>query len=320
MRPHKRTCICKTLLLTLSLLSGDAFGFDCVPWKYPPQSSEDLPSEQSNAWGGIEKAPSSLLWRITNSNGGISFLFGTIHLSDPRVIEFSQYVEPYLNRVQNFAMEVLITPEIPALLADKMFYSGGEKLADHLDPGVLPQTLELLSQHGLDQRSANRLKPWAAYMTLSVPPSEYSVPLDLHLLSHAKGRGMKLFGIEDIGEQLAIFEELEISEQISLLTEAICNYQENQAQVEVMLSAYLQENLVDLAKIGEQYLTPVNEHLLQRLIIQRNALMAQRMAIWLEGGGFFIAVGALHLTGETGLVNTLRKMGFLTEPVESDSP
>ena len=42
-------------------------------------------------------------------------MFGTIHLSDPRVIELSKFVEPYLTSVDNFAMEVLVTADTPAL-------------------------------------------------------------------------------------------------------------------------------------------------------------------------------------------------------------
>jgi uncharacterized protein YbaP (TraB family) len=36
----------------------------------------------------------------------------------------------------------------------------------------------------------------------------------------------------------------------------------------------------------------------------------------LEKGNAFIAVGALHLPGETGLVSLLRERGYTVSPVE----
>ena len=86
-------------------------------------------------------------------------------------------------------------------------------------------------------------------MTLSVPPSDKSIPLDMHLLNLATTKGLSTFGIESIEEQLAIFEALETTDQVDLLTESICNYSENQAQIGVMLEFYLNQDLCRLVNI-----------------------------------------------------------------------
>ena len=51
------------------------------------------------------------------------------------------------------------------------------------------------------------------------------------------------------------------------------------------------------------------------LIAGRNRIMAGRAADHLEKGNAFMAVGALHLPGETGLIALLRQRGFTLEPV-----
>jgi uncharacterized protein YbaP (TraB family) len=48
----------------------------------------------------------------------------------------------------------------------------------------------------------------------------------------------------------------------------------------------------------------------QRIIIDRNHTMATRAGPALAAGNVFIAVGALHLPGEEGLVSLLGKQGF----------
>jgi uncharacterized protein YbaP (TraB family) len=50
--------------------------------------------------------------------------------------------------------------------------------------------------------------------------------------------------------------------------------------------------------------------MLKALIDDRNARMAQRLRPWLRHGGAFIAVGALHLPGEHGLLAVLSAQGL----------
>ena len=54
----------------------------------------------------------------------------------------------------------------------------------------------------------------------------------------------------------------------------------------------------------------------RRLITDRNHHMADRGAPLLDEGNVFMAVGALHLIGDEGLVELLRQKGFTATPVE----
>ena len=52
------------------------------------------------------------------------------------------------------------------------------------------------------------------------------------------------------------------------------------------------------------------------LLVDRNAKMRTAALPLLEKGNAFIAVGALHLPGPTGLVALLRESGYTVTPVE----
>ncbi len=52
------------------------------------------------------------------------------------------------------------------------------------------------------------------------------------------------------------------------------------------------------------------EEFTHALLTGRNATMAERAAPLLDEGGAFIAVGALHLTGQDGLIERIRAMGY----------
>jgi uncharacterized protein YbaP (TraB family) len=54
----------------------------------------------------------------------------------------------------------------------------------------------------------------------------------------------------------------------------------------------------------------------EKLITMRNHNMAERGAPILARGNVFMAVGALHLTGDEGLVELLRKKGYAVTAVK----
>jgi uncharacterized protein YbaP (TraB family) len=53
----------------------------------------------------------------------------------------------------------------------------------------------------------------------------------------------------------------------------------------------------------------------EELIDKRNKRMAERSKPLIDKGNAFIAVGALHLPGKTGLVELLRSAGYKVIPV-----
>jgi uncharacterized protein YbaP (TraB family) len=56
-------------------------------------------------------------------------------------------------------------------------------------------------------------------------------------------------------------------------------------------------------------------HFEQVGVIERNHTMVRRALPWLQEGGLLIAVGALHLPGEQGLVELLRDQGMTVTPL-----
>ncbi|MDL2210966.1 TraB/GumN family protein, partial [Bacteroides sp. OttesenSCG-928-M17] len=55
---------------------------------------------------------------------------------------------------------------------------------------------------------------------------------------------------------------------------------------------------------------------LEAMTDNRNIAWIKKLPTFLKETSNFIAVGALHLPGKNGLINLLRKEGFLVEPVE----
>ena len=111
-----------------------------------------------------------------------------------------------------------------------------------------------------------------------------------------------------------MFESLSAAHQITLLKEAVENFSEIDAMHAELLAAYKQRDLKELMAISAASMQQGDQRLAnefqQRLVVDRNHRMVERMSQYLQLGKAFIAVGALHLPGDEGLLNLLEQQGY----------
>ncbi len=236
--------------------------------------------------------------------------------SDQRVTDLPKIVIDALHGSNSFGMEVLLKFEAIAIMSSAMYYGGGQSLKNNLEAELFDGTVELLGRYGVTAAAAHKLKPWAAYTTLSVPPGQTAMPLDLFLLTAAQEQGIATFGLETIEEQIAVFDGLTMSDQTELLTQAVCHYDELQAEIEQMIEHYLARDLAAMMRMAMRYRSPLQDRFMDVLLWQRNVRMTQRMVPHLDKGGAFIAIGALHLPGSGGVLDLLRKRGYSVTALE----
>jgi hypothetical protein len=83
-----------------------------------------------------------------------------------------------------------------------------------------------------------------------------------------------------------------------------------------VVDAYLARDLAGLWRISQESRgggseeRRLNEVLMRRLLHERNIRMAERSEARLREGGAFIAVGALHLYGDGGVLSLLEQRGW----------
>lgn len=258
-----------------------------------------------------------LLWQIRGPAEQRSFLFGTIHLSAGMTGQPNATVTKALLASHQFGMEVLLDADAMLEIAARMRFSGATTLRKQVGAELYARTVELLASYGIAEDDADRLKPWAAYTTLSLPPGQNGVPLDLVLLATARKTTQRQFGLESLAEQTAVFESLSRADQTVLLTESVCHYKVLQSDTQGLVDYYAKGDLAGLYRAANKYTSATNERLLKALVIDRNQRMIERMQPYLARGDAFIAVGALHLPGAKGLLAQLAARGYRVSPVAS---
>jgi len=261
----------------------------------------------------------SLFWSIHRDGQQSGYLLGTIHSEDPRVLEFSEDFLSKLGTNKVFAMEMV--PDVSTLerLTNYMYYPPGQSLESVIGIERYHALEAALSPYQVQPEFIGRMKPWAAMMTLSTPPPETGFFMDLSLSLRASGNGLEVVGLETLEQQLSFLENMPIPMQVSLLDQAIAEAGKVGEIHEQMVNAYLENDLVSLQAMSDEQLKVVGEsasrYFIESGINERNHRMAKTLLNQLESKTVFVAVGALHLPGEEGMINILREHGYVLRPL-----
>lgn len=255
-----------------------------------------------------------LLWELSKPGIEPAYLFGTIHSEDPEVLQLPQPVQQAIDRCNTVVLEMLLDAEAMMYSSTAMLMMDGRMLSDIIGKPLFRQTASAIRSRGIQELVLERMKPWAAAVILSMPASETGLVLDMMLYQSALEQGKSVHGLETVEEQLNVFEALSEKDQVLLLQDAVENFPELDALHAELLEAYKQRDLAGLMALGEAAMQAGDQQLAdefqQHLVVDRNHRMSDRMQVYLRQGEVFIAVGALHLPGEEGLLKLLEQQGF----------
>jgi hypothetical protein len=261
----------------------------------------------------------ALFWKIEKDGQTRGYLLGTIHSEDPRVLDFSEEFSVLLKANDIFAMEMV--PDLPTLarLTEYMHYPEGQNLQSVIGIERFEALKTALSGYSVPIEFINRMKPWAAMMTLSTPPPVTGFFMDLSLSLRASGSGLKVVGLETLEQQLSFLEDMPEDMQLSLLDQAIADFDKVKQVHDEMVAIYLGGDLVKLQEVSYEQMqeagVETRDYFIQSGINDRNMRMLETLETQLQQGRVFAAVGALHLTGSAGLINLLRDQGYTLEPL-----
>ena len=262
----------------------------------------------------------ALFWSIQKNGEPVGYLLGTIHSEDPRVLDFSEEFLRKLNENDMFAMELV--PDLPTLarLTEYMHYPPEKTLESVIGSVRYKALVSALSNYKVPAEFISQMKPWAAMMTLSTPPPETGFFMDLSLSLRASGSGLKVVGLETLEQQLSFLQEMPMPMQLALLDQALAEFEHVNEAHDQMVDAYLENNLPGLQALSDEQLEGVDEeagvYFIESGIRARNLRMLESLLPHLESNRVFVAVGALHLPGEQGLLDLLRRHGFELSPLD----
>ena len=261
-----------------------------------------------------------LLWRVESPTAPASYVFGTVHVSDARVQAVVQEMLETVGPLDSISLEVVQTPAAIASVAQRMITLQGPKLSERVGAVLFAKTVAAAAPYGLNAMILERFKPWAVAITLSLPVSEVRAQASGNLNSegllqaHAAANQIALYGIETFDEQLSLFDGLAEAKQVELLRVTL-QYSDIIDEVFArVVDAYLAQDLNDVYSLMEEMSVGQGADLQaffeRELIEGRNHRMVERILPRLAEGNALIAVGALHLPDEAGVLRLLEQRGY----------
>lgn len=266
--------------------------------------------------------PKGLLWKIEKPGIKASHLFGTMHVGDPRVVNLAPEVEYAFRNSERFAMEMLLTLAAEGKIISGSFFNDGRTLKSVMEPDDYRKLLDLLNRRlFLPESMVTNMRPWAILVMLMMPKpgeADKESALDMMLYRRAAIRKIPLLGLETPEEQLAVFESMDIKDQVWMLNRSVKEFNELTEQVPLMLKAYLDRSLEELVNLQDKYMyddSDIDDRFMYQLLDKRNIRMVDRMQGFLNEGNAFIAIGALHLPGKNGVLHLLEQNGYKVSAV-----
>lgn len=269
----------------------------------------------------------ALLWKVEKTGVPASYLFGTIHMSDTRVSVLPAKAKAALDSAKTVALEVANTTDAGMMEAmgkvpDMIAYLDGKSLQGQLTAEEFEKVKALVSKAGLPGEAAAVVRPWLISILLAMSDCERQqmeagkLALDSRIEADAKTRGATVIGLETADSQLKAMASVPDDQQILMLKSSLAYADRTNDMIETMVQMYLnrklgaampfQKELAAKSGIKDTAFDGFNTILL----VDRNAKMRDAAKPLFDKGEAFVAVGALHLSGKTGLVSLLREAGF----------
>ena len=286
----------------------------------------------SSASRNEDSAP--LLYRVTDDDGNVIWLFGSIHVGREDYYPLPDYVLDAFDGSDSLAVELDVIAfekdtrlQFDALSA--MVYNDGTKIKDHISAELYEEAVELLTEYDYYVSLLDMYCPafWSSALD-SLLVEEIGVKTDLgidrHLINRAYDADKEIIDIESAKFQYEMLADFDDEVQALLLESSVESFKDKEKT-----AAELKE-MMDLWASGDEeafarYLTETDDSMTasekrayeryqQALVTDRNLNMADfAEEALLSGDEVFICVGAAHIVGDGALADLLDRRGYTVE-------
>lgn len=275
--------------------------------------------------------PVGNLWRA-EKDGSTIVVAGTLHVPDVRLDALTARIDPFLRKADLLVLEASSEDEagLAAMAATKpelFFITDGPTLIDLLSEEDWAKAEEQLAALGIPAFVAAQFQPWYMNLTLAIPPCALALVqsgakgLDRQLEDIALASDVPVSSLDNVETLIRIFSDVPFEEQMDGLRLTLNTADEGNANTSTLIEAYFDGRtregwefgriMVDRAGIenGQELFDEVNTSLL----VERNQDWEPLIHEMVEGKDAVIAVGAAHLSGETGVLRALERAGYSVE-------
>ncbi len=270
--------------------------------------------------------PKSLLWEI--SGNGLkepSYLYGTHHLINSSYLNTVPEVMESLNKSKAVVIETEIDSSKMMQLGALMVMPNNKlsNLLSKEDYALVNK--EIKEQFGFELGMAEQMKPMTLMLMLSL--KEYQrvealqaytgQPIDGFFAEHGRKNGMKIHTLETMEHQFSLlYNHFPVEKQAEQLVAYVKNKDITMPLSDKLVQLYLAKDLAGIWTLSHEYNELTGGGDMAYLTDDRNKAWMTKLPTVLRERSTFVAVGALHLPGQNGLLELLQRAGYTVKPLQ----
>jgi uncharacterized protein len=268
--------------------------------------------------GSLTAHAASPVWAIRGTHN-IVYLAGSVHLLPAQDAVLPQAFDRAYADSAKLVMELdlgkLDPLEAAGWLSEHGALPQGTTLRTMLGEQRYGRVSAAAAELGLPVQLLDGQAPWVVgieladleYLHLGFDPQQ---GVEQQLVQRAHADGKPTAGLETLDEELGGLESLSSEDQVRLLDQTVSELKQSQSEMQEVLHAWRRGDAATLSRLlAREYRSfPA---LYRPLVTARNRRwLPQVEQLLREDRNSFVIVGALHLVGDGGLLELLRKDGF----------
>jgi len=264
------------------------------------------------------------LWEVIGLTNRV-YLFGTVHAGKKDWYPLPTVVEEAFNDSKVLVVEADVTDAAALRSASaNLVYKPPDNLRNHVPKEDYERFRKLLPRYRYPEEEVAQLKPFMAVSMLVFSEwgrqgfyPEFGV--ENYLIAKAKAEVKPIVELEGVAAQMKMMDSLTDREN-TLLFAGTVNALESgltDQQIKGLVSAWKNGKPDELLEVARTYNSqvPGAAEFEEKFIWSRHPEMLTKIEGFLNDSKdrHFIAVGALHLAGPRGLIELLRKRGYVVK-------
>ncbi len=297
-------------------------------------TSADDESSSDDKDNGDSEGSSPLLYKVTDDNGNVIWLMGSIHVGREDYYPLPDYVMDAFEGSDVLAVEADIvafendSSAFESILMS-MLYLDGSSIASHISAEIYEEAVEILTENNMYMSALEYYKPYMWYSFIDefamakIENVDATLGIDRYFINLAYEDNMSIDEIESVEIQFNMFNSFSDEIMEVLLQDAIYSYyntEETQNGYDELMNIWASGDEDAFAEYLNQDSEFEDDALYKEyndaMIVTRNENMADYAEDALASGEeVFICVGAAHVVGEGAMADLLGERGYTVELV-----
>jgi len=258
------------------------------------------------------------VWKVTNPKGNSIFLGGTVHLLSPKDYPLPKEFLTAYEKSELIAIETDIdqmnNPAIAQKMMSQIMYQDDRTLSKVLDSSVYQMLKKECAKFNLPIANLNKMKPSIVIVTLTGMKMKSSgitsEGVDMHFLTKAKKDKKEVLFLESIDNQIQLLANMGDSNENNFVKKSLKELDETDAIMDGLISDWRKGEHTIMGKQIKEMKSDYPQ-LYKDLLVNRNNNWIPVIDNYLETEKTeFVLMGALHLHGESGILNQLKNKGY----------